>query len=73
MSQLVTITSVTGPTWANVTTAGTNAVLTTNAVIYSSTIPHITTGSVLRLKGNVSNLSGDMYYTSDTFVTGSAG
>ena len=66
-------TTVAGPTWANVTTAGTNAVLTTNAVIYSSTIPHITTGSVLRLKGNVSNLSGDMYYTSDTFVTGSAG
>ena len=66
-------TTVVGPTWSNVTTAGTNAVLTTNTVIYSSTIPHITTGSVLRLKGNVANLSGDMYYTSDTFITGTAG
>ncbi|CAB4129054.1 hypothetical protein UFOVP112_152 [uncultured Caudovirales phage] len=66
-------TTVVGPTWSNVTTAGTNAVLTTNTVIYSSTIPHITTGSVLRLKGNIANLSGDMYYTSDTFITGTAG
>jgi hypothetical protein len=61
------------PTWSNATTAGTNAVLTANNVTYSSTIPHLTTGSVLRLKGNIAKLSGDMYYTSDTFVTGSAG
>jgi hypothetical protein len=66
-------TTVAGPTFSNVTTAGTNAVLTTNNVSYSSTIPHLTTGSVLRIKGNVANLSGDMYYTSDTFMTGSAG
>jgi hypothetical protein len=66
-------TTVAGPTFSNVTTAGTNAVLATNNVSYSSTIPHLTTSSVLRIKGNVANLSGDMYYTSDTFMTGSAG
>ena len=61
------------PTFSNVTTAGTNAVLTTNNVVYSSTVPHLTTGSVLRLKGNIAKLSGDFYYTSDTFMTGTAG
>lgn len=66
-------TTVAGPTFSNVTTAGTNAVLTSNVVQYSSTIPHLTATSVLRLKGNIANLSGDMYYTSDTFMTGSAG
>lgn len=66
-------TTVAGPTWSNATTAGTNAVLTSNVVQYSSTIPHLTATSVLRLKGNIANLSGDMYYTSDTFITGSAG
>jgi len=66
-------TTVAGPTFSNVTTAGTNAVLTTNNVSYSSTIPHLTTGSVLRIKGNIANLSGDMYYTSDTFMQGSNG
>jgi hypothetical protein len=61
------------PTFSNVTTAGTNAVLTTNNVVYSSTVPHLTTGSTLRLKGNIAKLSGDFYYTSDTFMIGSAG
>jgi hypothetical protein len=56
------------PTWAN-----TSLNLLTNTVIYSSTIPHLTTGSVFRLKGNVSKLSGDFYYSSDTFVTGGSG
>ena len=66
-------TPVVGPTWSNATTAGTNAVLTSNVVAYSSTIPHLTSGATLRLKANIANLSGDMYYTSDTFVTGTAG
>ena len=66
-------TTVAGPTWSNATTAGTNAVLTSNVVAYSSTVPHLTSGSTLRLKGNVANLSGDMYYTSDTFITGTTG
>lgn len=66
-------TTVAGPTWSNATTAGTNAVLTSNVVQYSSSIPHLTATSVLRLKANVANLSGDMYYTSDTFITGTAG
>jgi hypothetical protein len=55
------------PFWAN-----TSIPLTTNAVAYSSTIPHLTSSAVFTLKANVSSLSGDMYYTSDTFVVGSA-
>ena len=45
------------PTFAN-----TSATLTTNVVTYSSTIPHFASGTVFRLKGNVTNLSGDLYY-----------
>jgi hypothetical protein len=53
--------------------ANTSIPLTTNAVSYSSTVPHLTSSAVFTLKANVSALSGDMYYTSDTFVVGSAG
>lgn len=53
------------PTFSN-----TSIALTTNAVSYSSTIPHLTTSAQFRLKGNIAKLSGDMYYTSDTFMTG---
>jgi hypothetical protein len=56
------------PFWSNISLP-----LTTNAVAYSSTIPHLTSSAVFTLKGNVANLSGDMYYTSDTFVVGTAG
>ena len=41
--------------------------------IYSSTVPHYTSATTFRLGANVSKLSGDMYPTSDTFLTGSSG
>lgn len=55
------------PTFSN-----TSITLTTNSVSYSSTIPHLNTSAQFRLKGNVAKLSGDMYYSSDTFITGGA-
>lgn len=45
----------------------------TPTVIYSSTIPHYTTANNFTLTFNVNRLSGDMYPTSDTFITGTAG
>ena len=42
-------------------------------LIYSSTIPHYTSANAFSVGFNVNKLSGDMYPTSDTFVTGSAG
>ena len=59
-------------TFSNIAGTNGNIVLTTNSVSYSSTIPHLNSSSVWRLKGNVAKLSGDMYYTSDTFITGSS-
>lgn len=56
------------PVWSN-----TSVALTTNSATYSSTVPHLNSSSVWRLVGNVAKLSGDTYYTSDTFITGSAG
>ena len=59
-------------TFSNISTQAANIVLTTNSVSYSSTIPHLNSSSVWRLKGNVAKLSGDLYYSSDTFITGTA-
>lgn len=56
------------PTWSNV-----NISLTTNSSTYSSTIPHLNSSSQFTLTANVSKLSGDMFPTSNTFVTGTAG
>ena len=56
------------PTFSN-----TSITFTSNAVSYSSTIPHLNSNSQFKLKGNIAKLSGDMYYTSDTFMTGTAG
>jgi len=56
------------PVWSNSSLA-----LTTNSATYSSTVPHLNSSSVWRLVGNVAKLSGDTYYTSDTFITGAAG
>jgi len=55
------------PAWtlANITN-------TSNVVSYSSTIPHYTSSAGFTLTANVSRLSGDMYPTSDTFITGTA-
>lgn len=59
-------------TFSNITGVTGNIVLATNSVSYSSTIPHLNSSSVWRLKGNVAKLSGDFYYSSDTFITGSS-
>ena len=56
------------PVWSN-----TSVALTTNSATYSSTVPHLNSSSVWRLVGNVAKLSGDTYYSSDTFIVGSSG
>ena len=56
------------PLWSN-----TSIGLTSNTVAYSSTVPHFTNATTFALKGNIAKLSGDMYYTSDTFISGTAG
>lgn len=40
---------------------------------YSSSVPHYTSNTTWNISFDVNRLSGDMYPTSDTFVTGSAG
>jgi len=40
---------------------------------YSSTVPHYNNTNIFTLAANVNKLSGNMYPTSDTFVTGTAG
>jgi hypothetical protein len=60
----ITLTAAGTPTFSN-----TSAVLTTNVVAYSSSIPHFTSGAVFRLKGNVNNLSGDTYPTGNVNLT----
>jgi hypothetical protein len=47
--------------------------IVSNTVTYSSTVPHLNNSAAFKIRGNVSRLSGDLYYTSDTFITGSAG
>ena len=56
------------PTFSN-----TSAALTSNSVIYSSTIPHFTNSTIFRLKGNVSNLSGDTYPAGNVNLTSTTG
>ena len=51
----------------------TSLTLTTNNSSYSSTIPHLNNTSLFTLSGEVNRLSGDMYPTTDTFLTGTAG
>ena len=43
------------------------------SLTYSSTVPHYNSSTTFRLGVNVSKLSGDMYPSSDTFFTGTAG
>jgi len=52
-----------------------NGSLTVNSAAYSnsSTISHYTSATLFNLGFNISKLSGDMYPTSDTFVTSAAG
>jgi hypothetical protein len=56
------------PVWSN-----SNIALTTNSATFSSTVPHLNSSSVWRLAANIAKLSGDTYYSSDTFIVGSAG
>jgi hypothetical protein len=56
------------PTWSN-----TSITLTSNSVSYSSTIPHVNSSAGFTLRANVARLSGDTFYSSDTFVVGLAG
>lgn len=51
----------------------TSIVLTSNVVSYSSTVPHLTSSAGFTLSFNVNRLSGDIFPTSNTFVTGTAG
>jgi len=61
----VSVAGVGTPTFSN-----TSMAITTNSVVYSSSIPHLTSGSAFRLKGNVANLSGDTYIsTANTNIT----
>jgi len=46
---------------------------TSNTKIYSSTVPHYTSATSFTLAAYISNLSGNTYPTTDTFVTGTAG
>ncbi len=46
---------------------------TSNVVLYSSTVPHYTSSAVFTLTASVNRLSGDMYPTTDTFLTGTLG
>lgn len=55
------------PTFSN-----TSISLTSNSVTYSSTIPHFNSSSTFKIKGNISNLSGDLYYSGANFITGAA-
>jgi hypothetical protein len=43
-----------------------------NTYANSSTVPHYTSATVFTMTANVKNLSGDMYPTSNTFITGSS-
>ena len=45
---------------------------TSNVVSYSSTIPHYTSSAGFTITANVNRVSGDMYPTSDSFITGTA-
>ena len=61
----VSVNNVGTPTFSN-----SSMTMTTNTVVYSSTIPHLTSGATFRLKGNVANLSGDTYVsTANTNIT----
>ena len=59
--------TVTGPVFSNTAIS-----LTTNTVIYSSTIPHFTNAAQFTLTGNVAKLSGDTFPSSNTFITGTS-
>lgn len=51
----------------------TSFIPTTTSTAYSSGVPHYTSSAVWTMVGTVNKLSGDMYPSSDTFLTGSSG
>lgn len=51
----------------------TNIAILSASLTYSSTVPHYNSSTTANISFNVNRLSGDMYPTSDTFVTGTAG
>ena len=51
----------------------TNIAILSASLTYSSTVPHYNSSTTANISFSVNKLSGDMYPTSDTFVTGSAG
>jgi hypothetical protein len=57
------------PEFSDVTFAPSGSV----TISYSSTIPHYTSATVFTLSFSVGKLSGDMYPTSDTFITSGGG
>jgi hypothetical protein len=50
-----------------------NIYISSASLTYSSTIPHYNSSTTANIGFNVNRLSGDMYPTTDTFVTGTAG
>ena len=50
----------------------TSIAISSNTVSYSSTIPHLTSSAGATVGFSVNRLSGDLYPTSDTFITGTA-
>jgi len=46
---------------------------TSNATIYTSTVPHYTSSTVFTMQFDVNRLSGDMFPTSNNFITGTSG
>jgi hypothetical protein len=55
------------------TFSATSIALSSNTVTYSSTIPHLNSSAGFTLSYSVNRLSGDMYPTSDSMATGTAG
>jgi hypothetical protein len=51
----------------------TSFIPSTSSLGYSSSVPHYTSSAVWTYVGTVNRLSGDMYPTSDTFLTGNGG
>lgn len=51
----------------------TNIAINSASLTYSSTVPHYNSSTTATITFNVNRLSGDMFPTSNTFVTGTAG
>ena len=54
------------------TFSSTSIAISSNTVSYSSTVPHLTSSAGFTLAFNIARLSGDMFPTSNSMVTGTA-